>query len=883
MSFWSRIANTFRSRRLNDDLDDELASHLEEAIEHGRDPGEARKALGSTLRLREASRDVRLLPWLESFAADVVFGWRQLSKNRITSAAAILSLALAIGACTSAFRIVDALLLRPLPVTEPDQLHYLFHSSTAADGRPGVTDTFEFPLFRQMGDSVKDGAELIAITSPRKRDLTYASDGEMERTYVQYVSGWMFESFGLHPVAGRLLTEQDDRQPLAHPFAVLSNDYWTGRFGRDPAVIGRTFRMEDQIYTIVGVCFGPFNGTDPGTLTDIFVPTMMSPNATTRAGWVRIYARLKPGASPESILHRLRPTFRAYREEQARNMTGMNRENVAGLLRETLRMEGAASGVSVAQREYRRSLIVISVLVGLVLLIACANVANLMTAQAAARSREMALRVSIGAGRWRLVQMLLVESATVALLASALGAAFAWYAAPFVVEAASFYGNPMRLILPIDWRLLGFGLLLSLAVTCLFGLAPALRASAIKPAIALRGGEDPHSRRRVMTALIGVQAAFCVLVLFVAGLFVATFDRLAKQPTGFSADRVLTLEMIAGRPLQPTAWDQLAEHVRTVPGIESVALAGWPLLSGTRAIWSISINGEPPRPDRAYFLNVSPGWFDAMKVLLIDGRDFRSDDVYPRVAIVNESFSKWYLNGENPLGRFFEQAEGRSGRVRLQIVGVVRDARYEDLRGVPLPVVYVPFHLMNAQGRFEARRSGSIVVRTSARDPISVAAIVRHEVVRAHPEFRISEMRPQSEIVEGHTARERLLAMLGLFFAVVALLLGGVGLYGVLSYSVVQRRREIGILMAIGAGARDVVRRVAFDAFAVVCAGALIGLGLGLATARYLETLLYGVNAADVEMLAVPGVVILVVACIAALPAIIHAVQLDPVTTLRVE
>ncbi|MEX2263775.1 MAG: ABC transporter permease [Bryobacteraceae bacterium] len=883
MSLWSRIANVLRGDRLSREIDEELRSHIEEAIEEGRDPAEARRALGSALLHREASRDVRLIAWLDSLRADVVFGWRQLEKNKVTSAAAILSLALAIGACASAFRIIDALLLRPLPVAEPGRLHYLFHLSTGADGRPATVDTYEYPLFRQMRDSVKHQAELIAMSNANPLDLTFGSDQDMEKAYLQYVSGWMFGSFGLRPALGRLLTENDDLKPGAHPYAVLSHDYWTRRFGRDPEVMGRTFRMGNDIYTIVGVCGDGFTGTQPGTVTDIFVPTMMNARVTSYAGWIRTLVRVKPGVAPEPVRDRLRAPFRAFREGQARRTSGMNQERIDGFLRETLMMEPATSGVSRLQREYRRSLIAISVLVALVLLIACANVANLMTAQAAARAREMALRVSIGAERSRLVQMVLVESALLALIASGIGGAFAWWAAPFIVSGVHhFPGYPVRLLLPVDWRILGFGLGLALAVTVLFGLPPALRASAVKPASALRGGEDPRFRRRLMHALIGVQTAFCFLVLFVAGLFVATFDRLAKVPAGFSAERLLTLETVAAQAQPPAMWDQLVEHLRALPGIDTVALADWPLLSGTRAIWSISIDGGPPSADRAYFLNVSPGWIDAMKIPLIDGRDFRAGDTYPGVAIVNESFAKWYFNGENPLGKSFEQTEGRLGRVRLQIVGLVRDARYEDMRGPILPVVYVPFNSVDAKGARD-RRSGTLVVRTSAPNPLSLASVLRREAPRARPEFRVSDIRTQEEINNSHMVRERLLAVLAVFFALVALLLAGVGLYGVLDYSVFQRRREIGIRLAIGARARDIVRRVTLDVFSMVLAGAVAGLTVGMASVRYIETLLYRVNATDLAMLALPSLTILAAALVAAVPPAIRAVRIDPVTMLRAE
>src|SRR5215472_3165228 len=533
MSFWSRIANAIRGDRLSREIDEELQSHIAEAIEQGRDPAEARRAFGSALQRLEESRDFKLVPWLDSLRADAVFGWRQLMKKKATSTAAVLSLALAIGACTSAFRLIDALLLRPLPVADPERLYSVAFEGRGVDGKVMTYDSCSYPMFRQMRSAVLDQAESIAVSYADSIELTYGSDQEMERAYRQFVSGWMFPSFGLRPAAGRLLTGNDDLTPGAHPVAVLSLDYWTRRFARDPKTIGRTFRIGDDLYQIVGVVEGGFTGTETGTVTDIFLPMMMKTPRTLASAnnfWLRTLVQLKPGAAAEPVRERLRAAFRAHLEEREKTLT-LTPTQRARFFQEKLLLEPAAAGRSNLQRDYRRSLTALGILVVLVLLIACANVANLMTAQAAARAREMALRVSVGAGRWRLVQLVLIESACLAFLATAIGAVFAWWAAPLVLRVVDSPENPARLALPADWRVLAFALALALSVTCVFGLAPALRASGMKPAAALRGGEDAHSRHRIMYALVALQIAFCFVVHFVAGLFVASFDRLSSQPT----------------------------------------------------------------------------------------------------------------------------------------------------------------------------------------------------------------------------------------------------------------------------------------------------------------------------------------------------------------
>ena len=877
MSLWSRMANVFRGDRLSREIDEELQSHIQEAIEQGRDPAEARRAFGSALRQRDESHDIRVIPWLDSLRADAVFGWRQLMKSKVTSAAAILSLGLAIGACTSAFRLIDALLLRPMPVAEPDRLYAMFCRGMGPGGDFRISDSNEYPQFRQMRSAVKAQAEMIAVSWVERADLTFGSDQGMEKAYRQYVSGWMFDSFGLKPALGRLFTENDDSTPGAPAYAVLSYDYWTRHFGRDPKVTGRTFRMGNDVFQIVGVAPESFTGTEPGVITDIFIPTMMHAGVTHDDwSWIRTFVRLKPGATRETVRDKLQAVFNTVQYERAKGFLGWPKRRLDNFLKQTLMLEPAAAGLSGMQTEYRRSLTILGVLVALVLVIACANVANLLTAQAAARAREMALRVAIGAGRWRLVQLVLVESALLALLATLLGGLFAWWSAPFVVARISSPDSPARLVLPADWRVLGFALALALAVTVLFGLLPALRASDVKPVAALKGGDDPHSRRRLMHALIAAQVAFCFLVLFVAGLFVATFDRLSNQPTGFSADRLLTLETVA-QPAQATVyWYQAAGYLRTLPGVESVALAGWPLLSGNGSNGFVSVNGAPPHELLAYFLPVSPGWLDTMKIPLIDGRDFLPSDTYPGAAIVNEAFAKEYFQGGDPVGKFFERTQGSRP---FEIVGLVRDARYRNMREPITPTAYVPIRLAGS----EHLQGSTFLVRTSRANPLAAAPMLRHEVHRARAEFRVSNIRTQLEINESSTVRERLLAMLALFFAMVALLLAGIGLYGVLDYSVLQRRREIGIRMALGASAGDVARRVTVDVFSMVLVGAVAGLALGVTSVRYIESLLYGVKAADVAMLLLPSMTILTAALLAAVPAVIRAVKIDPVTMLRAE
>jgi predicted permease len=700
---------------------------------------------------------------LDSLRADVVFGWRQLNKHKVTSAAAILSLGLAIGASTAAFRLVDALFLRPLPIADPQRLYVV--------SRPGA-DGWEHMRFRRMRAAMKDRADLIAVSFPEQTDLTYASGQAMEKANVQYVSGWMFRSFGLRPALGRLLTEDDDLNPGAHPVAVLSYDYWTRRFGRDPKLVGSRvsialkYGVGSEIFDIVGIAGEGFTGTEPGTETEVFVAAMMNPLVNLNfAALFRVFVRVPPGDAPEPVRGHLDAVLRALDQEDRKDFPYQKDQR--------LLIEPAGAGVSRMQKDYGQALAALGVLVALVLSIACANVANLMSAQAAARAREMALRVSIGAGRARLMQLVLVESAMLAFAAALVGAMVAWQSAPFVVARINPSDNPARLSLAGDWRVLAAGLTLTLAVTILLGLAPALRASAVRPASAVRGGEDPRTRGRLMHVLVAVQAAFCFLVLFVSGLFAATFDRLIHQPTGFPADGLIALDTVTPRDEPPSAWRQVAEHLRSVPGVESAAVSEWPLLDGNGyRLNDVSIGGGPPTGTTVRFLMVSPGWLGTMKIPLLEGRDLRPDET--GAAIVNREFVRKYFSGTDPIGKSFDAVPGGGWAGHLQIVGVAGDTRYRTVRDPIVPIVYIPYT--------SAWHVESFIVRLStaegAAGSTALASILRREVARAMPGFRVTRIRTQEGMFQAQTVRERLLAMLGLFFAAVALLLAAVGIYG---------------------------------------------------------------------------------------------------------
>lgn len=885
MSLWSRISNALFGERLNREIDEELQSHIEEAVASGRDRKEANRAFGSALRAREASHSIRTVEWIGCLLADLRFGWRQLCRNKITSLAAVLSLALGIGSCVAAFDLIDALFWRPLPIAHSSNLYVLSRKMVGLYGKPAEDGHWATPEFEVMRDGVKDQADLIAISDADRTDITLSTDDDMEKAHVAYVSGNLFPVFGLEPALGRLLAPADDRGFGLNPYAVLSWDYWNRRFGRDPDVVGRSVHIGDQTFEIIGVGPRDFTGTEKGTVTDIFLPASMDRLATKDSVmWQRAFLMLKPGVNPATALEPLRQQLsalsRAFEVQCSNCLRGRTQANIDRYLNQTLVIAPAGAGISDLQNDYRRLLGILGFLVALVLLIACVNVANVMTAQAAARAQEMALRISIGAGRRRLVQLILSQSALLALFASILGAFFAAWSAPFVLGLINPPDNPARLALTVDWHVLLFGFGLIVLVVLLLGLLPALRASAVRPVAALKGGEDPHSPRRLMRGAIALQVAFCFLVLFLSALFVTSFQRLENRPLGFSTDRLLLLETVAGKGQLPVVWNQTAEALRAVPGVDSVSISGWPLLGRIMINSDISINGAAPSPTPAWFLSVSPGWLSTMKIPLISGHDFRLQDTSPGAAIVNETFAKTFFPGQDPIGQTFERGADQPVN---KIVGVTPDVPYHDLREPNRAIFYVPFAGIDDKSAPSAVGFATFTIHTDARNPLALAGSLRQVIAQRHNGLRVSNITTQLDLLRDQTTRERLIAMLAAFFAAVALLLAGIGLYAVLNYSVLQRRREIGIRMAVGAPRSQIVRLVTLEVLLMIALGGCAGAALGFGAARYIESLLYEVKATEAAMLALPACALLLTAFVATLPAVLRALGTDPTEILRAE
>ena len=886
-----RLLGSVRKTRTDADLQEELRSHLEFASQHDVHSASqlsdaarrARVRSGGLAQAMDALRDQRGLPWLDALRADVVFGWRQVMRHRIASLVAVLSLGLAMGAALAAFRLVDAVLLRPLPVADPSRLFVITTTFRDADQSVDFRDDFDYPTYRRYVARADKYADVMLIGAAVRRRVTVGS-GQSETIVQQFVSGNALATLGLQPAIGRLLDATDDVVPDGHPVAVITHDYWQRRFGGDPGIVGRTFRMAGRVYTIVGVTSRGFSGTEPGAITDFFVPSMMNAEALNAIGWswFRIWLRPKADVDPTQVQTVLQAGFRADQAERAKKFEADTpKARVEAFWSEELKFQPAGSGASGIQKAFRQPLWILAALGVLLVLLACANVANLLLARAMSRRIEMALRLSIGAARRRLIQLLLVESAILALLAATVGALFASWAAPFIVSMLAPAERPVRLVLNLDWRTLMTGATLTIAVTMLFGLAPALRASSAPLVDALKEVRGRRAHRRMAAALVGLQAAFCVFLLYGASLFVGTLQRLHGRPLGFTPDNLLHLSVDTARTHPREDWAQLVASIRQLPQVESASVAGWAPLTGNRWRVEVTVPGQPPQENAPHWVSVWPGYLETMRMRLVEGRDFRAGDrapakddaerPVPGVAIVNETFARVYFGGRNPVGQVVTV---KHLNAPMEIVGMAADAVYHSVREASYPGVFVPLE--------PARDNATILVRTESAAP-DLPRVLQREIPRLWPDMQVREVVSFGSIVTQQIIRERLLAALSAFFAALALGLAAVGIYGVLNYAVTREQREIGLRMALGARPGQVVTLITTRLAAMVVLGAVAGLGVGLGLGRFVRTLLFQLQATDLAALAPPLFALAAAAVLAVLPPAIRAVRTDPARTIRTE
>jgi predicted permease len=905
VSFFSRLKNALHPKRLDNDLPDEMADHIERRAAALREQGlppedshrEASRRFGNATQFREQSREIRLSSILETTFQDLRYAWRGLRKSPAFALTAILSLALAIGANTAIYSIVDAALLRPLPVPEPDRLVTLANPDILAAGEQphGGRVTFSYPLYQQFRAAAGDAARLGLFSNGNPYDVRIPDkDAPVEKAICQYVSGDAFDILGIPPALGRVFSTQEDRIPWGHPDIVISYDYWQRRFHGDPHVIGQHVDISMNSFVasgggrIVGVARQGFFGVEPGKFVDIWIPAMMNSKAALTQmtwGWLRIFGRLSPGAARSQLKARLDPVQRSNNElivkwfpttppsiqEQFRNLP-------------ILVLPGAR-GASSFQANFAQPLwIVLGVACG-ILLIACANVASLLLARSTARAAEMAMRISLGAGRSRLIRQMLTESLLLSLIAGALGWGFARVSSPALIAMLSEKSNPVRLALSMDTRVILFCLAVSTLAAVLFGLLPALQASGAKPMLQLRGMRTEAAKLRLGRVIVGVQVAFAFVLIIAGASFLFTLRNLFAVDPGFDPHHVSVIGVstelsdMNQRP-ELNAWmDDLQRRIESLPGIQGAALAmHGSMFEGSHQAAQVILPGKPLSDREENVMSVSSGrYFSTMRIPLLAGRDFeqRDRDFHykgPRPAIVNQAFARKYFGSENPIGKTFQTPEGDK-RVDHEIIGVVGSAVYQSLRDGQQPIMY----------GVERGNSFETFYIRSPLDLGSVVKMVEREAEAIGHGTRIREVTTLDTLIGNTLLREKLLAGIGGVFAFLGLLLAAIGLFGLLNYSVTRRTKEIGIRAALGASPPSLVFLVLRDMFGMIAGGLLAGLGASLGLMTFVRSLLFGIRPLDPLVITTAAMVFLAASFLAGgLPAR-RAASIDPMVALRHE
>ena len=894
-----RLWFAIRQRRYERELAEELAFHHEmkqrELEADGLGAVDARhaadRALGSLALARDRSRDVWQPHWLQGLGQDVRLAFRALAAAPIVSLAAVVSLALGIGANTAIFSLVNSLLIRTLPVATPERLVTLTTPRIIAIG--GSTIGWPYPVWQQLWQRREMFDGIVAWSSTR---LNIAAKGETEFVQGLLVNGSYFETLGVPAIAGRTLTVNDDRRGGGNdgPVAVISYAFWQRRFGGAADAMGKTLTLEQVPFTIVGITSPEFFGTEVGRNFDVALPLGTEPLVHGRDSWLDgtqsqlfVMARLKPGDSASQATTMLRGV-----QPVIQKATVPPGTDPTHYLWEPFTLV-PSNGDSYISRRYGRALMTLMVVVGLVLVVACANIANLLLARVTARGHELSVRMALGASRWRLVRQLFTESAVLSAIGTLSALLVANWGSRMLVQQISTRNNIVFLDLSIDWRVLAFTSGVAVATTVLFGSGPALRASRRAPLDAMnsRRGSSSESRSALASSLVVLQVSLSVVLVVAAGLFVRTFISLSTRPVGFERERVLVVAVNAQRAaVAPAArmamFERVRESIGQLPGVADVALSTQMPVSGSSMLDLINVSGGATVPPtiigglgNAYANVISPTWFNTMGMPLVAGRGFTAVDRQGsrRVAVVNQAVSRAFLNGENPVGHTLI---GRDPGEPPEIVGMVADSIYTSVREPVPPTVYFPL----AQHPIPPFQQGALnlSVRAANGSPARLTRAIIAAAARVDPDLALT-FRPLADQVGASVTQERVVAMLSGFFGALALLLAGVGLYGVTAYAVNRRRREIGIRIALGAERQRVLAMVLSRVTTLVALGIVIGTAISLWASRLVVTLLYGVEPRDPATLASAVVALAFVGFGAGWLPARRATHVDPAVVLRDE
>jgi predicted permease len=899
MGLWSRLGRTFRSGRHGADIEEELQFHLDMDMADGRDRRDARLRLGNVRRIEEETRAAGIIEWLDSALRDARYGLRQLRRTPALTLAVVLSLAIGIGANTAIFSLVDAAILRPLPVRDAESLRIIEWTN---EGFPPGAENHNGDI-RPIGGGRRQGSSVPAFLHrrlAREQTLFDAVIGiadpdavviavgasPAEQMSLQYVSSNFFQGLGALPVLGRPFRDDEDRAGQ-EPVVIVSHRFWTKRFGSaggDIAAQDRNVRINNVSARIVGVAPPGFFGLRSGQWTDIYAPLAAKVAFRTDSGngaarvendrdwWVRQVVRLKPGVPEAAATAQIASLFR--------NMAVPESVIVEpGAIPDLITLPGRRGFEALNSRD-TRALWILMLLVGVLLLIVCANVANLLLARAVGRQRESAMRLALGAARMRLFRQHEIESAVLALIGGGVGLGLGYVLAQSIHllfqtgrDASSAFD------LHPDLRVLGYTAALSVLTALLFGLAPAVRAARADLGETLKSQTRSvmGGGLRLPRLLVSIQIALCLAALVAAGLLGRSLEKLKFMDLGFDRENLAYASVSPGRAGYPVErvgpyTDRLRDELSRLPGVLSVSKVQTRLLSGGGNNGRVNLPGRPWTDDHRANLNtVGDGFFETLHIRLIAGRPLDRRDMHPdsAAAVVDELFSRRYFPNENPLGRRFglDQQDNQ----RYEIVGVVADSRYNNLRGDAVPSVYTPY-----------RPGGTIhfAIRTTM-DSTRLAEAVRQVVASVDPAVPLTEFHTQTGLIDRVLRTERLLGFVSGAFGLVALTLSAIGLGGLLAYSVARRTNEIGVRMALGAAAGDVIRMVLRDSLWMVGTGILVGLPCAYAVGRFLETSLFQLEPLDPQTVGLSFVALLGVALLAAWVPASRAARIDPMSALR--